>query len=301
MLPAGADAVVIVEETEAEGDQVAVFRAARPEQHIIQAGGDVREGEALLPMGHRLRPQDVGALMGLGITGVPVFALPRVGLISTGDEVVPAEATPTFGQIRDMNSHALAAFITQLGAIPVRYGIVRDEMGSLMDAAQRAHAECDAVILNGGSSVGEKDFTPMVIAHLGSPGVLVHGIHIRPGKPTALAICDGRPVFGLPGQPVSVLNTFEIFVAPVLRRMLHIPDNTRTLSARMAADLPSADGREDHVRVVLEERGGEWWATPIAGVSAMISTMVRADGITVIPANTPGLTRGQVVDVRRFG
>src|SRR5262249_44903445 len=148
---------------------------------------------------------------------IPLFALPRVGLISTGDEIVPADAEPEFGQIRDMNSHALAAFITQLGAVPAHYGIVRDELAALEDAARRAHAECDALILNGGSSVGTKDLTAPVIAGLGQPGVLIHGIHIRPGRPTILAICEGKPVFGLPGQPVSVLNTFELFVAPVLR------------------------------------------------------------------------------------
>ena len=122
-------------------------------------------------------------------------------------------------------------------------------------------------------------------------GDLVHGIHIRPGKPTILAICDGKPVFGLPGQPVSVLNTFELFVAPVLRRMLHLPDATRTLQARLDRDLPSADGREDHVRVTLASRDGDWWATPILGVSAMISTIIfRADGIAIIPA-TPQASR----------
>lgn len=300
MLPEGADAVVIVEETAEAGEGVRIFRAVRPQQNVIERGGDVREGEALLLPGHRLRPQDIGALMGLGITTITVFALPRVGLVSTGDEIVPADATPAFGQIRDMNTHALGAFIQRLGAIPVPYGIVADELELLLAAARRAHAECDAVILNGGSSVGVKDHTAPVIAQLGAPGVLVHGIHIRPGKPTILAICDGKPVFGLPGQPVSVLNTFELFVAPVIRKMLHVADDTRLISARMAVDLPSADGREDHVRVVLASRDGEYWATPIAGVSAMISTMVRAHGITVIPANTPGLTRGQVVEVRLF-
>jgi molybdopterin molybdotransferase len=140
-----------------------------------------------------------------------------------------------------------------------------------------------------------------VIDRLGSPGVLVHGINIRPGKPTALAVCDGKPVFGLPGQPVSVLNTFELFVAPVLRRMLHVPDETRVVRARLAASVASADGREDHVRVALERRDGEWWATPILGVSAMISTMVRAAGITVIEAGAPGLQEGEEVSVRLFG
>jgi molybdopterin molybdotransferase len=300
MLPEGADAVVIVEETAESDGRVQVFRAARPEQHTIARGEDVRSGERLLSREHRLRPQDIGALMGLGITEVLVYALPRVGLISTGDEIVPPEVRPSGGQVRDMNSYALAAFIARLGATPVRYGIVSDELSALEAAARRAHLECDMVVINGGSSVGVKDVTAPVIQQLGRPGVLVHGIHIRPGKPTIMAICDGKPVFGLPGQPVSVLNTFELFVAPVLRRMLHLPDTTRMVSARMIRELPSADGREDHVRVTLESREGEWWATPIPGVSAMISTMVRADGITVIPADNPGLAQGQAVEVRLF-
>jgi molybdopterin molybdotransferase len=145
-----------------------------------------------------------------------------------------------------------------------------------------------------------KDHVAAVIARLGPPGILVHGINIRPGKPTILAICGGTPVFGLPGQPVSVLNTFELFVAPVLRRMLRVPDETRVVRARLTRRVDSADGREDHVRVSLERREGEWWATPILGVSAMVSTMVRATGITVIDAGAPGLAEGQEVDVRLF-
>jgi molybdopterin molybdotransferase len=280
---------------------VAVFKVVRPGQHLIGRAEDVRAGEPLLPEGHRLRPPDIGALMGLGILEVAVHALPRVGILSTGDEVVAPEETPPPGKIRDMNSYALAAFVRRLGAIPVRYGIIRDDLPTLAAAARRALAECDVLILNGGSSVGVKDHVAPAIATLGAPGVLVHGVNIRPGKPTVLAVCDGKPVFGLPGQPVSVLNTFELFVAPVLRRLLRVPDDTRVMRARLAAAVTSADGREDHVRVALDRRDGEWWATPIPGVSAMISTMVRASGITVIGAGLPGLREGDEVEVRLFG
>jgi molybdopterin molybdotransferase len=301
MLPEGADAVVIVEETEEREGRVSVYRGVRPGQHTIDRGGDVRAGDLLMGEGHRLRPPEIGALMGLGLLEVPVYALPRVAILSTGDEVVPPEETPPPGKIRDMNSYALAAFVQQLGAVPVRYGVIPDDFATLEAAARRALAENDVLILNGGSSVGVKDVVAPVIDRLGAPGVLVHGINIRPGKPTALAVCDGKPVFGLPGQPVSVLNTFELFVAPVLRRLLHLPDETRVVRARLTAGVASADGREDHVRVALERRDGAWWATPILGVSAMISTMVRAAGITVIEAGAPGLQEGEEVSVRLFG
>lgn len=301
MLPEGADAVVNVEATAEREGRVAVYRQVRPGQHMIGRGEDVRAGDPLLAEGHRLRPPDIGALMGLGILEVRVYALPRVAILSTGDEVVAPEEEPPPGKIRDMNSYALAAFAQQLGAIPVLFGIVPDEFEVLEAAARQALAKSDVLIVNGGSSVGARDYVAPIIARLGKPGVLVHGINIRPGRPTVLAICDGKPVFGLPGQPVSVLNTFELFVAPVLRRMLHVPDDTRVVRARLTTAVASADGREDHVRVSLERRDGEWWATPIPGVSAMITTMTRAAGITVIEAGSPGLAEGAEVEVRLFG
>jgi molybdopterin molybdotransferase len=300
MLPEGADAVIPIELTRAEGDRVVLLSPIGVGRHLIERGEDVRRGEPLLSPGHRLRPQDLGALLGLGILEIAVYRRPRVGIISTGDEVVPPEQTPEPGQIRDMNSYALAAMVAQLGAIPHRYGIVRDELEVLRAAARAALAECDVLILNGGSSVGVKDHVAPVIESLGRPGVLVHGINIRPGKPTVLAVCDEKPVFGLPGQPVSVLNTFELFVAPVLRRMLRLPDDTPRIAARLTAPVASADGREDHVRVILENRADGPWATPIPGVSAMISTMVRADGVIVVPAGSSGFTLGEVVEIRLF-
>ena len=300
MIPEGADAVVIVEQTREEEGRVAVPAPITPGRHLIERGEDVRRGDPLLAAGHRLRPQDLGALLGLSILEVAVYQRPRVGIISTGDEVVPPDRIPAPGQIRDMNSSALAAMVTHVGAIPHRYGIVRDERETLAAAAATALTECDVLILNGGTSVGAKDHVAPVIDRLGAPGVLVHGINIRPGKPTVLAVCAGKPVFGLPGQPVSALNTLELFVAPVLRQMLRLPDDTPRVLARLTAGVRSADGREDHVRVRLEARPDGVWATPIPGVSAMISTMVWADGIMVVPAGSPGFAAGEAVEVRLF-
>lgn len=301
MLPEGSDVVVPIEQAIAEGERVTIHAALTAGRHLIERGEDVTAGEPLLAQGHRLRPPDLGALMGLGLTHISVYRLPRVGIISTGDEVVPADQTPPPGKIRDMNSYALAAYVQALGGIPHRYGIVEDEAETLLAVARAALAENDMVLFNGGTSVGVKDVVAPVIARLGKPGVLVHGVDIRPGKPTIFAVCGGKPVFGLPGQPVSVLNTFDQFVGPALRRLLCLPDREPSVRARLTAPVRSADGREDHVRVTLEERDGGLWATPIEGVSAMISTMVRARGITVIPSRAPGFAAGDEVEVRLLG
>lgn len=301
MLPEGADVVVPIEQAEFEGETVTILSALAAGRHLIERGEDVSAGDRILSEGHRLRAQDLGALMGLGLTRVAVYRLPRVGILSTGDEVVPADQTPPLGKVRDLNSYSLAASVEALGATAHRYGILSDDADLLLEAARAALAECDLLILNAGTSVGKKDVVAPVIERLGSPGILVHGVDIRPGKPTIFAVCGGKPVFGLPGQPVSVLNTFDQFVSPVLRQMMKLPDTVPTVRARLVEAIRSADGREDHVRVALENRDGEWWATPIMGVSAMISTMVRADGITVIPSRSPGFDAEEVVEVRLLG
>ena len=298
MLPEGADTVVPVELTEPDGDRVLVLEAVRPGRHLIERGEDARQGEPVLAEGHRLRPPDIGALMGLGITRVLVYRLPRVAILSTGDEIVPPEETPPFGKVRDINSYSVAAAVQALGAVPLRYGVIPDEEAVLFAAARQALAESDLLILNAGTSVGTKDLGARIIEQLGSPGVLVHGVNIRPGKPTVFAVCDGKPVFGLPGQPVSVLNTFDLFVAPVLRQLMRLPERVPTVRARLAQPVGSADGREDHVRVTLDWRSDGVWATAIPGVSAMITTLTRADGIIVIPAGSPGFQQGDELEVR---
>lgn len=301
MLPQGADVVVPIEQAEVADDTVIILNSLAAGRHLIERGEDVSMGELLLEAGHRLRPPDVGALMGLGVTRISVYRLPLVGILSTGDEVVPADQQPPLGKVRDMNSYSLAAYVQHVGAVPRRYGIIQDDEEALLAAARSALAECDMLLFSAGSSVGAKDVVADVIDRLGQPGVLVHGVDIRPGKPTVFAVCDGKPVFGLPGQPVSVLNTFDQFVAPVLRRMLCHSEEVPLRRARLTEAIRSADGREDHVRVTLERRDGEWWATPIMGVSAMISTMVRAQGITVIPSRAPGFEAGAEIDVRLLG
>jgi molybdopterin molybdotransferase len=302
MLPAGADAVVMVEHTQAlNAGMIEVVRPVAVGENMIPIGEDVREGSLLFPAGHRLRPQDLGGLAGVGIVQAPVAARPRVAILSSGDEVVPAEATPGPGQVRDINSYTVAALIRRAGGEPVVHGIAPDDAAALDAMARAALGAADALIISAGSSVSTRDMTAEVIANLGAPGVLVHGVAIHPGKPTILAVAGGRPVFGLPGNPVSAMIAFELFVAPALARMLGAGAAPAPLSqARLTRNIASRPGREDFVPVRLERRADGLWADPVFGKSNQIYTMARADGLVRVPLDLNGLYEGDVVEVRLF-
>lgn len=296
MLAPGADAVVIIEEAELDGDTLSVFKPVAPGSAVIRAGEDLKQGETVLPAGQRIRAQDVGALLGVGLTRVAVVLQLHVGILSTGDELVPPEQKTALGQVRDINSYTTAAQVTSLGAQPVAYGIVPDQRQRLAEATAQALAECDAVLISGGSSVGVCDATVDILKHMGE--VLVHGIRIAPGKPTIFALCGDKPVFGLPGNPASSLVVFQKFVAPVLLKRsganhwhLHPPQVRATLSK----NIPSARGRDDFVRVRLSETESGVLAEPLYAHSNNISSMSKADGILVIPADREGFSRDERV------
>lgn len=311
MIPPGADAVVMLEQTEviagARLDEEAaltfphtieVLRPVAPGQNVIQIGEDVRQGDVVLPAGRRLRPADLGGLLALGITQVLAARPPRVAILSQGDEVVPPTQTPGPGQIRDINSYTLAALVRRAGAEPLLMGIAPDERDALTALARQAFALADVVVISAGSSVSVRDMTAEVVAGLGQPGVLVHGLSVRPGKPTILAVCDGKPVFGLPGNPVSAMVIFDLVVAPTLRLLLGAEEPARSVSlARLARPIASVTGREDYVQVRLEQRGQERWAVPVFGKSNLIYTLMHADGMVHIPLDSNGVAEGQWVEV----
>jgi molybdopterin molybdotransferase len=300
MLPAGADAVVMVENTQsARSTEVEILRAAAPGENVIKVGEDVASGEEVIPAGVRLRPAEIGGLMALGFTRVRVACRPRVGILSSGDEVVPPDAEMGPGQVRDINSYSLGALIEQAGGLAMRYGILPDHSEALRAAAEKALAECDVVIITAGSSASSRDLTAAVIDSLGQPGVLVHGVAVRPGKPTILAVCDGKAVVGLPGNPVSALVIAGLFVVPVLQALLGLRSNRPAprLSARLATNLPSQAGREDWQAVRLVETRQGYLAEPIFGKSNLIFTLARADGLVRIPPAATGLEAGQSVEV----
>ena len=299
MLPPGADAVVMVELTQPVDERsIEVLKPVAAGENVIQVGEDVRQGDAVLAAGHRLRPQDLGGPLALGITAVSVARRPRVAILSQGDELVEPEQEPCPGQVRDINSTTLAALTEQAGGVPLRQPIVGDDLEALQAAAAAALAQADVLVMSAGSSVSARDVTAQVIGSLGEPGVLVHGVSIRPGKPTILAVCDGKAAFGLPGNPVSAMNTFRLFVTPAIHLLQGAePQPPRTVPARLARNVASSTGRQDHVQVRLEERDGELWAVPIFGKSNLIYTLIRSDGEFVIPLDNGGMTEGETVTV----
>jgi molybdopterin molybdotransferase len=306
MIPNGADAVVMLEYTQrTTQDEIEIFRAVANGENVIQVGEDVSQGQLIQAKGSLMRPAEIGGLMALGIVEARVMRKPQVGLISTGDEVIPPDQTPRPGQVRDVNSFTLSALVEKAGGIAKRYGIISDQFEALVKAASKGLAECDLVIITAGSSASTRDITAQVIRSLGQPGVLVHGINTRPGKPTILGVCDGKAVIGLPGNPVSALVNGYLFVVPVIEKLLGaLPRPKATLSARLTVNLPSQAGREDWwpVRLIFppltEKVQGEGiLADPIFGKSNLIFTLAFADGLFRIPPDATGLSAGETVEV----
>jgi molybdopterin molybdotransferase len=303
MIPPGADAVVMIENTQSvrEGE-IEVHKPVGVGENILQMGEDVQKGEIVLHAGHRLRPQEIGGLMALGVTEVPVVREPRVGILSTGDEIIPPWEIPQPGQIRDVNSYTLSTLVTKAGGIPRLRGIVPDNFGVLLKAAEKAHREDDIIVITAGSSVSTHDQTAEVIQRLGRPGVLVHGISIRPGKPTILAVAEGVPLIGLPGNPVSALVVAGLFVVPLIRRMLRIElkELSPQVKAKLTLNIASETGREDYIPVKLTSDEDGWLAEPVFGRSNLIFTLVRADGLLRIPPEATGLPANAEVTVLLF-
>src|SRR4029077_16102902 len=218
MLPEGTDAVIMLEDTLLhDGGTVDVKRRAAPGENVIRRAEDVRRGAVALHAGTRLRPQDVGLLAGIGVVEVEVFLQPRVAVLATGDEIIPPDRRPTAGQVRDINTYTISALVRQEGGVPEVHEIIPDDRERLLGILRTARATSDLVLVSGGSSVGEKDAVAWAINAMGAPGVVVHGVNIKPGKPTILGVVDGTPVVGLPGHPVSGMLIFDVFVRDLMR------------------------------------------------------------------------------------
>lgn len=303
MIPSGADGVVMVERTQKLDDQnIEVLRPVAAGENIINVGEDILEGEEILPQGHLLRPQDVGGLLAVGLTEISVAHQPRVALIATGDEVIPPSQPLGPGQVRDINTYTLSGLVQRAGGVPWPMGIIPDRFEALKDAAAKGLAEADVVVMSAGSSVSVRDMTGDVINELGEPGVLVHGISFRPGKPTVLAVCNGKPVIGLPGNPVSAMVVFNLLVTPLLwhlQGLARLPE-PQIVKARLARNVASVAGREDRVQVRLEQREDGLWAEPVFGKSNLIFLLVKADGMIKVPLDKTGLNAGELVEVRLY-
>jgi molybdopterin molybdotransferase len=305
MLPRGADAVVMVEFTAEHPDQsLEVRRAVAPGENLLHPGEDVRQGEVLFPVGWHLRPQDIGLLAALGIISVPVRRQPSVAVISSGDEIVPVNQNPGPAQVRDSNAYLVAAQVKINGGNPSLWGIIPDDFQALRNTLADALSEADLILISGGSSVGVRDLTLTAIADLPAAEILAHGVSIRPGKPTILAVAGGKPLLGLPGHPASAAVVMHVLGRPLLARLVGLSDTSaslgRTVTARLPRNLAGASGREDFVRVRLRPEGELLWAEPVLGPSALLSPMVKSDGLVMIPLGVEGLNRGEAVTVELF-
>ena len=293
-VPQGADAIVMLEHCEEYGDgTIGIARPVAPGENIVFENDDVKPGQTLMPSGTALLPHHVGTLASLGYATCPVFCKPLVGIISTGNEIIPVEETPVASQMRDVNAPLLAAAVEACGARSLRFPIVADDYESLRATVGKALVTCDMVLVSGGSSAGQKDNTARVLSSFGE--LLFHGIAVKPGKPTLCADVQGKPAFGLPGHPVAAYLMFLEVV-----RILLAPATDTRRQAVLTAGLPSNHGRTELVAVRLEVRNGQLAAIPVRGKSGLISQLSEATGYVEIPRNQEGLPAGTTVNVRVF-
>ena len=295
-LPEGADAAVMVEYTESFGDgTIGISKSAAPGENVIYKGDDVAPGDIVLPAGRVLNAPDLGALAALGLTFVEVARRPKVGILSTGDELVEVSETPGPGQVRDVNSELLRALCTEAGAAPVCYGILPDDEEKLSAALDKAISECDVVLLSGGSSVGVRDLAVRLLSARGK--LLFHGIAMKPGKPTLCANCFGTPVFGLPGHPAAAFFTARLFVCPLLAHLLGRKTDQQPVRAVLTENVSANHGRAQYQAVSLREENGVLLARPIHAKSGLITALAGADGWFCIPRDCEGLRESSPIDV----
>lgn len=294
-LPQGADSMVMIEYVEDFGaGEFAFVRSVAPGANMIFKGEDLKPNDLILPIGKQLNPADIGTLASMGLTEIDVFKQPRVGVISTGDELVPIDIPLGPGKIRDVNTLMLTAMLQEAGAVALTHEIVPDQRDLLRTAIQKMLAETDMLLVSGGTSVGEHDNMPILIEELGQ--IFVHGIAIKPGKPTIIGEIEGKPVFGLPGNPVAAFFMFHNLVRPLLFSMSNSKVERTTIEARLSRAVSSNHGREEVILVRLE---GDL-AIPVPSKSGLISTVSKANGYFLIPRDQEGLASGEKVNVIRL-
>jgi len=301
-LPPGADAVVMLEHAKVSSEGIEIWISVTPGENVSKRGEDIQKGKVAMEAGTRLRPHHLGLLAALGLTHVKVVEKPKVALISTGNEIVDIDSKPKPGQVIDVNRLVLSNMCLELGANPLDLGIARDDMEEISKKILEGIKRADMTITTGGTSVGYADLVPTAVNQIGKPGVIVHGIAMRPGMPTALAILQGKPIVMLSGNPVAAMIGFEVFARSLILKMLGIESEPRPmLKAKLTQKVPSALGRRVFLRVYAFERNGEFFAEPIRVRGAgVLSTMTRANGYVIIPENLEGLEEGEAVTVHLF-
>lgn len=301
MLPAGADSVIMIEYTDKmDDDTILINKSAAFGENVLDENEDVAIGQTVLTEGILLKPYSISMLSSLGITKVPVFCKPKVGIISTGDEIIHPSEQPKPGEIRDINSYLLYSSVIEDGGEPTFYGVIRDDYELLFETVKKALSECDVILVSGGSSVGKKDHTAKVIDEMGNPGMLLHGISIKPGKPTILGKVNDKPIFGLPGHPLSCAVVYRILVKYLLERMMKVEEIEYPIPCKVSTNYHKAKGREEYLPVTIEIISGEYVAVPIFSKSAAISGFTKAWGYIRIDKNVEGISKDQIVYVYKF-
>ena len=299
-IPEGATGVIKVEDTDAGDGIVTIFDASDCEDRITPKASDVRAHDVLFTAGRRLSPAGVGLLCAAGVAEVDVYRLPVIGVLVTGDELVPAHKPLAPGQIHESNGVAITAALKALGFAPRSYGIISDDRDRLENALHDALDDCDGVIISGGSSVGQRDHVPAVVAAAGEPGVVVHGVRAKPGRPVMLAMIGEQPVIGLPGNPVSALVMLEALARPILLRMFGIDDRPRAFRARLERALATDPQLEHRIPVQLLSVVGGLTARPLLGSSSQLHILAHADAVIIVPEGSGGVPAGAMVDAFPF-
>lgn len=302
MVPEGADAVVMIEYVEVLDDiNIIVSKSVVQKENIIEIGDDIKENQKVLLKGMKLRPQDIGVLSSIGIYTVKTIKMPSISIISTGDEIIDPREELKPGKIKDINTYTIAAMAKEIGLNVIERVVVKDDKELLKATLEDALEKSDMVALSGGSSVGTKDISSIVINEIGSPGVFVHGVAMKPGKPTILAKVKDKPVFGLPGQPTSAIIAFKVFVEYFVRKIINIDEyEGRFVEAEMKVNIPSAAGKETYQMVYLKKEEDKYIAEPVNGKSGMITLMSKAKGYIKINEDIEGITAGEKIRVNLF-
>jgi len=302
-IPKGADSVVMLENTKQVNNKIEVWVSVTPGENISKKGEDIRKGEIAIKAGIRLKPHHLGLIAALGIKEVNIVEKPKIAILATGNELVEICSKLGKDQVFEVNRLVLSALCHELGAEPVDLGIAKDNVKEILAKIKIGLKKADMVLTTGGTSVGISDLVPEAVNKIGEPGVIVHGVAMRPAMPTALAIAKEKPIIILSGNPVAAIIGFEVFARPVICKMLGLKKEELrpTVKAKMVKRATSALGRKTFVRVHVFQSGEEFFAEPISTRgSGMLSTMTKSNGYVIVPENREGLEKGEIVSVYLF-
>jgi molybdenum cofactor synthesis domain-containing protein len=302
LMPSGSNAAVMIEKTKLVGNRIGVFSELKNGENILFKAEDVRKGEVILSKGRKLGPFDLGLLSAQGISKVQVFKKPRIGILSTGDELLDAAQEPIAGMTYDSNRYSIIGMLEEMGANPFDMGIAPDDAKTIRNRIVAGFDKTDALIVTAGTSVGEKDLVPEIVNRIGKPGLLFHGVAMRPGRPTAYGVAKGKPILLLPGFPMSALLSFYIFGRPLVNKLMGSDAEPHLkISARLAENVKASPNLATLARVRIKRNNHGYAAYPLREAkSGVLSGLAEADGFLVIPKSSQGLRRGSLVEVIRF-